>query len=178
MKKNATETFNLLREAYGSWVWMAQEVSEGRNDVEDVENVEIKMKTMSTVFFNVRGIIMVEYVPQNQTVNHQFYIQDLTKLRERIRKKRPDLWSRGWILHHDNAPAHNAISVRQFLARKQIPHAQYSLDLAPCDFFYFPPKLKSSQANSKCRLHHHRHARVCNFQRKIFFFFGRLPSVH
>jgi transposase len=56
------------------------------------------------------------------------------------------LWKNGWILHQDNAPAHNALSVRQFLAKKQVlvlHHAPYSPDLAPCDFFLFP-KLKHS----------------------------------
>jgi len=47
-------------------------------------------------------------------------------------------------LHHDNAPAHTALSVREFLATKQITvleHPAYSPDLAPIDFFLFP-KLK------------------------------------
>jgi transposase len=41
------------------------------------------------------------------------------------------------------APAHNALSVKQFLANKNITvleHPPYSPDLAPCDFF---PKIKS-----------------------------------
>ena len=44
-----------------------------------------------------------------------------------------------WILHHDNAP-HMALSVREFLATKQITvleHPAYSPDLAPNDFFLF-----------------------------------------
>ena len=48
------------------------------------------------------------------------------------------------LLHHDNAPAHNTLSIRQFLAEKNITVLEqppYSLDLAPCDFFLFP-KLK------------------------------------
>ena len=45
------------------------------------------------------------------------------------------------MLHHDNAPAHTALSVRQFLATEQITvleHPAYSPDLAPDDFFLFP----------------------------------------
>ena len=60
---------------------------------------------------------------------------------ERVRKKRPELWKNGWILHQDNAPAHNVLSVKQFLASKNITvleHPPYSPDLAPCDFFLFP----------------------------------------
>jgi len=48
-------------------------------------------------------------------------------------------------LHQDNAPAHNALSVKQFLANKNITvlqHPPYSPDLAPCDFYLFP-KIKS-----------------------------------
>jgi len=51
-----------------------------------------------------------------------------------------------WILHHDNAPAHNALSVKRYLAKNNIPvmeHPPYSPDLAQCDFFLFP-KIKSA----------------------------------
>jgi hypothetical protein len=44
-------------------------------------------------------------------------------------------------LHHDNAPAHAALSVREFLATKQITvleHPAYSPDLARGDFVLFP----------------------------------------
>ena len=63
-------------------------------------------------------------------------------LREKFRWKRPELFARNsWILHHDNAPAHTALSVREFLATTQITvleHPAYSPDLAPSDFFLFP----------------------------------------
>jgi hypothetical protein len=48
-------------------------------------------------------------------------------------------------LHHDNAPAHTALSFREFLGKKCIPvlpQAPYSPHLSPCDFYLFP-KLKS-----------------------------------
>ena len=43
-----------------------------------------------------------------------------------------------WLLHHDNAPAQNALSIRQCLAEKNIAVLEqppFSPDLAPCDFF-------------------------------------------
>jgi len=49
--------------------------------------------------------------------------------------------SNSWILHHDNAPAHTALSVREVLATKQITvleHPAYSRDLSLSDFFLFP----------------------------------------
>ena len=56
--------------------------------------------------------------------------------------EKTDIWnSSDWFLHHDNAPAHTALSVQQFLAKNNmtvIPHPPYSPNLAPCDFFLFP----------------------------------------
>ena len=46
--------------------------------------------------------------------------------------------SNSGIMHHDNTPAHRALSVREFLATKQITvleHPAYSPDLAPVTFF-------------------------------------------
>ncbi|KAG5344749.1 MOS1T transposase, partial [Acromyrmex heyeri] len=48
------------------------------------------------------------------------------------------------FLHHDDAPAHTSLLVREFLAKNNtlmMPQPPYSPDLAPCDFFLFP-KLK------------------------------------
>jgi len=45
-----------------------------------------------------------------------------------------------WILHHDNAPTHNAIIIREFLTKNEtntIQQPSNSLDMAPCDFFLF-----------------------------------------
>ncbi|KAL4100983.1 hypothetical protein QTP88_021004 [Uroleucon formosanum] len=109
--------------------------------------VRSNVKTMLIVFFDIEGIIYYEFVPHGQTVNQVFYKDVLIRLRERIRKKRQEKWRNGtWFLHHDNAPAHSAPSIREFLADKKIPvvpHPLYSPDLAPCDFFLFP-RLKSA----------------------------------
>jgi len=104
-----------------------------------------KFTDMLIVFFDIQGTVMAEWVPSGQTVNQQYYIKVLTKLHECVRRKRPELWRNRWILHQDNAPAHNALSVKQFLANKNITvleHPPYSPDLAPCDFCLFP-KIKS-----------------------------------
>jgi len=71
-----------------------------------------KFKAMLIVFFDIQGIVMAEWVPSGQTVNQQYYNEVLTKLCERVRRKQPELLRNGWILHHDNAPAHNTLSVK------------------------------------------------------------------
>jgi len=50
------------------------------------------------------------------------------------------------MLHHDNAPPHASLLIREFLAKQEtivLPQPPYSPDLAPADFFPFP-KLKST----------------------------------
>jgi len=74
--------------------------------------------------------------------NQVYYLEVLKRLREKVRRKRSELFvNNSWILHHDNAPAHTALSVREFLATKQITvleHPTYSPELASRDFFLFP----------------------------------------
>jgi len=35
---------------------------------------------------------MIEWAPQGQTVSQRYYLQVLAVLRERVRRKRPELW--------------------------------------------------------------------------------------
>ena len=100
---------------------------------------------MLIVFFDVHGIVHLEFLPQGQTINQNVYKDILRRLMRSVREKRRELWeTKSWLLHHDNAPAHNALSIRQFLAENNIAVLEqppYSPDLAPCDFFLFS-KLK------------------------------------
>jgi len=97
---------------------------------------------MLLTFSDIRRIVHYEFVPTGQTVNQVYYLEVLERLREKVRRKRPELFANNsWILHHDNAPAHKALSMREFLATKQInvlEHPVYSPDIAPSDFFLFP----------------------------------------
>ena len=97
---------------------------------------------MLRFFFDIRGIVRYEFVPTGQTVDQVDYLEILERLHEKVRRKRPELFvNNSWILHHDNAPAHTALSLREFLATKQITvfeHPAYSPDLTPNDFFSIP----------------------------------------
>ena len=104
-----------------------------------------QVKVMLITLFDYQGMVHHEFVPQGQTVNQHFYKEVLTRLVNKIYQKRRASWAgKTWILHYDNAPAHTALSVKQFLVSKEITtwhHPPYSPNLAPCDFFLFP-KLK------------------------------------
>ena len=111
-----------------------------------------RVKTMIIIFFDSRGIVHKESVPPGQTVNRAFYKDALERLQKWVQRVWTDI-ADNWVLHHDNAPAHTALSIQEFLAKKNIPvlsHPPNSPDLAPCDFYLFP-KLKS-----KLKGHHFR----------------------
>jgi len=42
---------------------------------------------MLIVFFDIQSIVMAEWVPSSLTVNQQYYIEVLTKLRESLGRK-------------------------------------------------------------------------------------------
>lgn len=104
-----------------------------------------KVKTMLIAFFDSRGMVHQEFVPQGQTINGLFYRDVMNRLLKQIQRVRSELYrSNKWFLLHDNSPAHLSIVVSQFLVTKNvniITHPSYSPDLAPADFFLFP-KLK------------------------------------
>jgi hypothetical protein len=92
-------------------------------------------------------IVHSEFLEQSQAVNQHCYLEILARLREAVRRRRPELWPDAWISHHDNALAHDALAVREFFWPKKsimkMDHPPYSPDLAPCDFWLFP-KLKTA----------------------------------
>jgi histone-lysine N-methyltransferase SETMAR len=91
-------------------------------------------------------IVHFEFLEQGRTLNQHCYLEILARLREAVRRRGPELWPDAWILHHDNAPANDALAVREFLANKSImklDHPPYSPYLARCDFWLFP-KLKTA----------------------------------
>ena len=83
-----------------------------------------------------------ELLPEGRTDNKEYYFVVMRRLREVIRKRSPDLWqNNSWLLHHDNAPAHTSLLIRDFLAQNNstmMPQPSYSPDLAPMWLFLVP----------------------------------------
>jgi len=69
--------------------------------------VKSNLKSMIITFFDIKGIVHKEFVPTGQTVNSWFYCEVLWRLREKVRRHRPQLWrEQTWLLHHNNTPSH------------------------------------------------------------------------
>ena len=66
---------------------------------------------MTIIFFDIRGIVHVDWVPEGQTINQVYYKKVLTNLREQVRRRRPEMWKKGsWVLHQDNALASTVLT--------------------------------------------------------------------
>jgi len=88
-----------------------------------------KLEMMLICFFDQEGIVHREFVPPGMTVNADVYCDVLRRLRENVRRKRPQKWqNQKLIIHNDNAPAHRSFKVSQFLAKNSttvVPHPPY-----------------------------------------------------
>ena len=88
----------------------------GVTSTEEGKASEKQHQSMLICFFDQKGIVHKEFVPPGLTVNAAFYVEVLKRLRENVRRKRPDQWRNNtWLLHHDNLPAHAALLTRRFL---------------------------------------------------------------
>lgn len=97
-----------------------------------------KRKIMATVFRDSEGVLMVDILPPNKTVDALYYCELLDRLRGEIQSKRRGKLSKGIILLHDNARPHTTtLTTDKFkeLGWSLLPYPPYSPDLAPSDFF-------------------------------------------
>lgn len=97
-------------------------------------------KILCTVFWDRKGVLLVEFLPRGETINAARYCETLKKLRRAIQNKRRGMLSQGIVLLHDNARPHAAgVTQRQIEAFgwEQFGHPPYSPDLAPSDYHLF-----------------------------------------
>ena len=98
-------------------------------------------KVMATVFWDAKGVIMLDFLPKRSTITGVYYANLLDQLRTAIREKRRGKLSKGVLLQQDNARVHTCKVAMDAVERngyELIPHSAYSPDLAPSDFFLFP----------------------------------------
>ncbi|KAJ8937249.1 hypothetical protein NQ318_005563 [Aromia moschata] len=120
--KNATETFQMLQEAFkddyisrsqsGRW---HKAFKEGRKEVVD---------------------------EHRETVNAALYLEVLRRLKRRLVRVRADIKD-AVKLHHDNAPSHTAFIITNFLARSSTPVVSQPLTDYP-SYYSKIPNVKSS----------------------------------
>jgi len=97
-----------------------------------------KSNWCSFAFLTVRGSCTRNLCHQDK-LSIKLFIGKSLRVTKRVALVRPGI-VRTWILHHDNAPWHTAVSINEFLTERSIPivpQPLFSPDLSPCDFFLF-----------------------------------------
>ena len=95
-------------------------------------------KVMLSVWWDSKGIVYWELLPQNVTVTSQVYCTQLDRLATSFAQKRPNVSHVRFL--HDNARPHTARGTREKLLElgwEILVHPPYSPDLAPSDDHLF-----------------------------------------
>jgi hypothetical protein len=69
--------------------------------------VKSKVKSILNTSFDIKGIVLKEFVLAGQTVSTACYCDVLRQLRENVRRLCTELWQKeNWLLGQDNAVSH------------------------------------------------------------------------
>ena len=100
-------------------------------------------KVMAMVFWDSKGIILIDYKPAGTSITGEYYANVIKQLRV----------AAGVLLLHDNAPVHKSRVAQAAIPKcklEQLNHPPYSPDLAPSDY-YLVRNLKSHLRGKKFR---------------------------
>jgi len=138
--KNASDTCAVLFEAYGGEaVNKSQVFSSGINGSKRV--------TRTWKWWQCSSVSSIWRVLVNLTSLHKAILSTMLTTCKcwsgyvKLFRKRPELWSSDWILHHDNVPSHKALFVNEYVAQESITdmeHPSYSPYMTLNDFWLFP----------------------------------------
>ena len=72
-------------------------------------------KVMVTAFWDSVGVILVDFMSKEATINSDVYINTLKKLKARIRRVRPALEMSMVLLQHDNTRPHISLKTSEVI---------------------------------------------------------------
>jgi hypothetical protein len=79
---------------------------------------EVVSKIFRTGATNHIAVVAQRICPNRPNCEFRVLLRLLRRLRENVRRRRPELWQeQTWLLHHDNAPFHIFVLTQQFLAK-------------------------------------------------------------
>ncbi|GFY35013.1 mariner Mos1 transposase [Trichonephila clavipes] len=110
-------------------------------------------KVMASLFWDIHGIIFIDYLKKGKPTNSDYYVALLERLKDEIAEKRPHLKKKKVLFHQDNTPCHKSMKSMAKLHElgfELLPDPSYSPDQAFSSFFLFSD-LKRMLAGQKFR---------------------------
>jgi histone-lysine N-methyltransferase SETMAR len=116
------------------------------------------IKLMATVFWDRKGVLLVEFMQQGTTITSEVHCKTLRKLCRAIQNKRCGMLTSGVMLIHDNSQQRTTARTSALLEHfnwELTDHPSYSPDLALSDydlFTYLKNWLGSQRFNNNDRV--------------------------
>ena len=63
----------------------------------------------ASVFWAMHGILLIDFLPKDQTINSDYYIALFNRLKDAIKKKKPHMAKKKPLFQLDNAPVHKSM---------------------------------------------------------------------
>jgi len=98
-------------------------------------------KVLASIFWDLDSILLIDYLPKGQTINAEYNSSLLVQLKDILKEKRYRNITKGILILHNNAQAHQTLATQKklaYLGFQCLDHPPYSPDLAPSDYHLFP----------------------------------------
>ena len=82
---------------------------EGESRARRPKTQQSASKVMASVFWDMHGILLIDFLPKGQTNNSDYFIDLLDRLEDTIKKKRPHMAQKKPLFQQDNAPVHRSM---------------------------------------------------------------------
>ena len=131
---------------------------------------------MLCVFWNVNGLLIIDFASREVKLNGEYYAQ----LVQQVRKTRRKPYRQELYYLHDNAPIHTSGVAQGAIADAglvQLRHPPYRPDLAPSDFWLFKHLKRDLKGKRYADNDELREAVMIFFSSKQVEFFKRPPLM-
>jgi hypothetical protein len=91
--KNASDTCAVLSEVYGGEAMKKSSVFRGLNSSKRARISKSQLQIMFTTFFDIKGAVHFEFMPQSQTVHQAYHVEIIKHLCGEDRRKRHGILS-------------------------------------------------------------------------------------
>jgi histone-lysine N-methyltransferase SETMAR len=101
-------------------------------------------KFPASIFCDQDGILFIDYLPKDQTINTEYYLFLLVQLKDILKEKHRRKFTKCVLFLH-NTPVYRALASQKelaYLGFQRLDHIPYSPDLSLSDYPVFPGQKK------------------------------------